>query len=193
MWHIRSSSWRRPLFVAASGTAVALVELWNHQDDEGRLVRHSKHAKSVASSETSLRKFNIDYPLHIPSCQCERVQPTPTQKAAIQRRATIRALNATSTPLRNLNAIYKIDWNNHLGEGSFGSVYFATNRETGEKVALKKIPKKFTNSASFQNEMNALLQIRRNGGHPNICSLRENFEDGQYYYVVLDLVSGTSV
>jgi len=189
MWRIRSSSWRRPLFVAATGTAVALVELWN-QDDEVKLVRNNKSAKAVASSETSFRQFKIEPPLYISSCQCEKVQPTPTQKAAIQRRATIHALNATSTPLRNLNAIYKINWKNHLGEGAFGSVYLATNRETGEKVALKKIPKKFTNSASFQNEMNALLQIRTNGGHPNICSLRENFEDHLHYYVVLDLVSG---
>ena len=38
--------------------------------------------------------------------------------------------------------------------------------------------------------MEALLHIRQHGGHPNICRLRENFDEGQYYYLILDLVSG---
>ena len=55
---------------------------------------------------------------------------------------------------------------------------------------MKKIGKKFTNDVSFQREMNALMHIRNNGGHPNICSLRENFSEGDNYILVLDLVSG---
>jgi serine/threonine protein kinase len=38
--------------------------------------------------------------------------------------------------------------------------------------------------------MNALLQIRAHGGHPNICMLRENFDDQDDYLLVLDLVMG---
>jgi serine/threonine protein kinase len=85
---------------------------------------------------------------------------------------------------------YKVSWRHPLGEGAFGKVYPATHRGTRELVALKKIPKKYTDTNSFQNEMDALLQIRSNGGHPYICSLRENFEDSQHYYLILDLVSG---
>ena len=85
---------------------------------------------------------------------------------------------------------YKIRWNRPLGEGSFGTVFPATDRNTGEQVALKKIPKKFTDDVGFQREMDALLHIRSAGGHPNICALRENFDEGKHYYLSLDLITG---
>ncbi len=187
---------------AAVGTsAVAIVELWCQDPDtksntnDSNILRQETKSREVGNKPLTTNFI----PLSWNHCQCESsssafhaFQASPTQKKAdIQRRATIRLLNATSTPIRNLHATYKVNWDQHLGEGAFGSVYLAVNRRTGEKLALKKIPKKFTDSASFQNEMNALLQVRRNGGHPNICSLRENFEDDKYYYVLLDLVSGT--
>ncbi len=129
------------------------------------------------------------------SCQCEsfpiQSSLTAQSKAAIlSRRATIRILNETSNPIENLHAKYFIDWSRHLGEGAFGQVFLAQNKRTGDKVALKKIPKKFTDNASFQNEVNALFRVEANGGHPYICSIKEIFEDGKYYHLVLDLVSG---
>lgn len=38
--------------------------------------------------------------------------------------------------------------------------------------------------------MNALLHIRAHGGHPNICMLRENFDEQDDYLLVLDLIDG---
>lgn len=38
--------------------------------------------------------------------------------------------------------------------------------------------------------MEALLAIRENGGHPNIAGMQENFDEGEFFYIVLDLVSG---
>ena len=38
--------------------------------------------------------------------------------------------------------------------------------------------------------MDAFLHIRKSGGHPNLCGLRENFDEGDFYYLVLDLVRG---
>ena len=61
---------------------------------------------------------------------------------------------------------------------------------TDRLCALKKIPKEFTVDAEFQREMNALLHIRAHGGHPNICMLRENFDEQDDYLLVLDLVDG---
>ncbi len=217
MWNLRHLSRQRRNLTAAAAvgtSAIAIVELWchdaNNTNDSNILRRQEtteRNPNENKSSNIINNKWGMDDSLIISKnlimpraqnhCQCEAAsafQASPTQKKAdIQRRATIRLLNATSTPIRNLHATYKVNWNQHLGEGAFGSVYLAVNRRTGEKLALKKIPKKFTDSASFQNEMNALLQVRRNGGHPNICSLRENFEDDKYYYVLLDLVSGTYV
>lgn len=74
--------------------------------------------------------------------------------------------------------------------GAYGDVYLCKERQTGESLALKKIPKEFTEDAEFQREMNALLHIRAHGGHPNICMLRENFDEQDDYLLVLDLVDG---
>lgn len=91
---------------------------------------------------------------------------------------------------RGLNDKYKVDWNTVLGEGAYGSVHPARLAATGEKVALKKIAKRFTNSSTFKNETEALLRIYDNGGHPNISGLRDMYEDSTHFYLILDLISG---
>mmetsp|Transcript_7856 Transcript_7856/g.12467 ORF Transcript_7856/g.12467 Transcript_7856/m.12467 type:complete len:836 (-) Transcript_7856:441-2948(-) len=91
---------------------------------------------------------------------------------------------------------YAVDWNQPLGVGAFGGVFAAEDRVTGRKVAIKQIPKHCTEYASFQREMEALAQIARAGGHPNINSLRETFvgsHDDDNYYLVLDLLAGKEV
>ena len=90
----------------------------------------------------------------------------------------------------SLRSMYKVDWKKPLGQGGFGAVYAATNRKTGETVALKQISKKYTDNVGFQREMEAFLHLRRAGGHPNICGLHENFDEGNYFYFSLDLISG---
>ena len=60
----------------------------------------------------------------------------------------------------------------------------------GNLVAIKQISKRHTSDSIFQREMDAFLHIRMAGDHPNICGLRENFDEGDYYYLVLDLIQG---
>ena len=59
-----------------------------------------------------------------------------------------------------------------------------------DKVALKKISRRFTSSAGFQTETDALLRIFDNGGHPNISGLRDMYDDHNYFYLIMDLVAG---
>jgi len=77
-----------------------------------------------------------------------------------------------------------------MTEGAYGSVHPARLATTGEKVALKKISKRFTNSSSFRRETEALLRIYDCGGHPNISGLRDMYEDSTHFYLILDLISG---
>jgi hypothetical protein len=112
--------------------------------------------------------------------------PMPSRLA---RSRTIQHMEDMSTK-ETLASKYKVAFDQALGEGGFGAVYIGTDRKTGEQVAIKKIPKRLTNDASFQKEMNAFLHIRQGGGHPNICGLRENFDEGDHYYLVMDLISG---
>ena len=106
----------------------------------------------------------------------------------LNRRLTLRRMNSEATE-NTVEALYKID-PDPLGEGAYGEVYFATNKRTGEGVALKKISKEYTDELEFQREMNALLHIRACGGHPNICQLRENFEEDDNFILILDLIRG---
>ena len=74
---------------------------------------------------------------------------------------------------RGLHEKYNVEWDTVLGEGAYGSVHPARLALTGEKVALKKISKRYTNSSDFFSETDALLRIYDNGGHPNISGLRD--------------------
>lgn len=131
---------------------------------------------SLSSHDGSIRTFNE--PLSI-----------PVRQVSIQRHRTIQKLENAAMK-ETLQKKYKVNWREPLGEGAFGAVYKGIDRRSGEEVAIKKISKRFTDNASFQREMDALLRIREAGGHPNICGMRENYDEGGYYYLVLDLVSG---
>jgi serine/threonine protein kinase len=90
-----------------------------------------------------------------------------------------------------LQSRYRVQWKQPLGEGAFGAVYIGTDVDTGERVAVKQISKSHTDNVTFQREMDALLHIRQQGGHPNICGMREHFDSqGPFYTLVLDLVAG---
>jgi serine/threonine protein kinase len=77
-----------------------------------------------------------------------------------------------------------------LGEGAFATVYLGTDKRTGERVAVKRIGRAYTDEECFKREMRALQHISQFGGHPNICSLHDYYEDDAAYYVVLDYVRG---
>jgi len=86
---------------------------------------------------------------------------------------------------------YDVDWEAPpLGEGGFSLVYLGKDKESKEKVAVKKIAKRYTEKDSFLNEMRALLHIKAYGGHPHIAGLKEEFEEGDYYYIIQELVNG---
>jgi calcium/calmodulin-dependent protein kinase I len=53
---------------------------------------------------------------------------------------------------------------------------------------------KFTDSTTFQREMDNLLYLEKTGGgHHNICLMREHFDDPSdpdHFYLILDLIEG---
>eukprot|EP00826_Nyctotherus_ovalis_P011704 TRINITY_DN1304_c0_g2_i3.p1 TRINITY_DN1304_c0_g2~~TRINITY_DN1304_c0_g2_i3.p1 ORF type:complete len:340 (+),score=71.15 TRINITY_DN1304_c0_g2_i3:122-1141(+) len=76
-----------------------------------------------------------------------------------------------------------------LGEGSFGVVYEAIHKETGQKRAIKYISR---SSASLEDEVKILkeIQILKQMDHPNIVKLYEFYADSHSYYMVTELVEG---
>ena len=106
----------------------------------------------------------------------------PAKNIMLHRLRSVRA--------RDMNDKYVILWEKVLGEGAYGSVHPAYDINTGEKVALKKISKRFTNNKNFKTETDALLRIFDNGGHPNISGLRDMYEDFNSFFLIMDLVKG---
>jgi len=129
---------------------------------------------------------------HYSECQSNTTPITATKSEDISKAPprNVTAHRMRSLRARNLDDKYKVDWKTVLGEGAYGSVHPARVANTGEKVALKKISKRYTDTSSFRRETDALLRIYSNGGHPSISGLRDMYEDYDHYYLVMDLVSG---
>jgi len=76
-----------------------------------------------------------------------------------------------------------------LGEGKFGLVRMGIHRKTQEKVAIKIIKKeKMTN-----NDLELIkseLDIMKLCHHPNIIRLLDHFENAEYIFLVMELMSG---
>jgi len=143
-----------------------------------------RYTKALEEKEALDRYYRFNFAQNQTLCE-----PKLRPSADLRRFQTLRKLEENSTK-ESLNSRYDVDWDTPIGEGSFGLVYVAKDRKTSDKVAVKKISKRYTNEDEFYREMNALLHLRKAGGHPGICSLREHFNERGHYYVILDLVSG---
>uniref|UniRef100_A0A6U6L9S7 Uncharacterized protein n=1 Tax=Odontella aurita TaxID=265563 RepID=A0A6U6L9S7_9STRA len=143
------------------------------------------HKYVVSDAMKLLSRFRLNS--RPPVCNCD----TQRSRRDLQRSQTIRRMDIVATKGKTLESRYSVDRSAPpLGEGAFGAVHLATDRLTGEHVALKRIPKRMTDDEAFQREMNALIRISSLGGHPNICALRENFIEGPDYSLILDYISG---
>lgn len=165
---------RTTLVAAATSTAAAsAVALLTRTDEEDTGSHHQDtHQSWLLTAITSCEGAFLSNPF-----------------PRLRRHSTVEQLEKTATK-SSLESSYNVDWNNPLGEGSFGKVYSAVDKKTGERVAVKKISKTFTDDRAFQREMDALLLLRESGGHPNICGMRANYDEGEYYYIVMDFVGG---
>lgn len=67
-----------------------------------------------------------------------------------------------------------------LGRGQFGTVCLATDKATGELVAIKRIPRAFVKESSFREETEAHRDV---SNHPNIVGLKVPSPYGNRVYV----------
>lgn len=153
----------------------------------GCLMIYSKSALRNESSAEGFQEQSLPYVLPQFTTKAESLQSLRFNQNEARNVMLHRKRSAAG---RDLHTKYKVDWKTVLGEGAYGSVYPARLACTGEKVALKKISKRHTNSSAFLNETAALLRIYDNGGHPNISGLRDMYEDYSHFYLILDLIKG---
>ncbi|KAL7480553.1 hypothetical protein ACHAW6_006241 [Cyclotella cf. meneghiniana] len=181
-----SASVARSSMAAGAAVLLALASGRQLENDD------NVEANDPLSGETHVPKTPISSLSAIPAtsiCQCELSAHLPTNDMRLRRAVTSKLMAAEATA-KNFFSLYEVDFDHPLGSGAYGDVYLCRERSSGEECALKKIPKEFTEHVEFQREMNALLHIRAHGGHPNICMLRENFDEEDDYLLVLDLVMG---
>ena len=93
-----------------------------------------------------------------------------------------------ATPIKDINKIYDIG--RILGEGGYGQVVFATRRADSKTVALKCIPKEWTDSDGFKCEIEVLQKLNDAGGHPHVCCMYDFLEDEDNFYMALELIEG---
>ena len=76
-----------------------------------------------------------------------------------------------------------------IGEGYFGKVQKAINKETKKEYAVKVINKSklsLKNYKLIKHETNIMKLLH----HPHIVSLEDYFEDDEYIYIIMELLSG---
>jgi len=74
-----------------------------------------------------------------------------------------------------------------IGEGSFGKIFSAQHKDTGQKVAIKLV--KTTEAAMYENELTIYTKLHKSSisSISSISSLFAAGIEGPYYYLVLDL------
>lgn len=196
-WHRRATTGRRgpyhhhherllaverllaPALVVAA--AVLVQTITSHEERETATRRlHRHHASSSIITTTTACEF-----MSMPRFLSGRAPQSPTPVEFMDREAK---------PTDDLHRRYDLSGfdSSIMGVGAFGAVGRALCRETGRPVALKKLPKASTSDAAVARELQALIQIRQAGGHPNLNAFREHFDDETHdaYYLVLDVVEG---
>lgn len=98
----------------------------------------------------------------------------------------------------DINQLYKMK--TVLGSGTYSVVKLATDRRTGEEVAIKVITKAHLSGddavslnvgkkerVDLQREVSIMSLLRQ---HPNVVNIKGFYQDADYYYVVQELCSG---
>lgn len=97
-------------------------------------------------------------------------------------------INTVSLNKKKITSEYKICLNT-LGIGSFGEVRKAKHLNTNENRAIKIISKK---ECSYIEQIRIMeeIEILKHLDHPNIVKIYEFFEDDNFLYIVMELISG---
>lgn len=79
-----------------------------------------------------------------------------------------------------------------IGEGTFGKVFRAVNKATGQEYAIKSIDKQ-TLSQDEVNSMHLEVEIISQVDHPNIVRAYEFFDEPKTLHVVMEIMLGGEV
>lgn len=78
--------------------------------------------------------------------------------------------------LRRSLQFYTVESGETLGRGQFGTVCKATDKATGEVVAVKRVPRTMASEAHFREEADV---HREACSHPNVVGMKVTLEKGE--------------
>ncbi|CAM9853234.1 unnamed protein product [Ectocarpus fasciculatus] len=90
-------------------------------------------------------------------------------------------------PLRRIDEFYTVRSDETLGRGQFGTVTTATDKATGEVVAVKCVPRSEASEAHFREETDVHREV---ASHPNVVGLKGIYADEDCWYLVMELAEG---
>lgn len=101
---------------------------------------------------------------------------------------------AVATPHAGLSK-YDLDSTSLLGYGSFGKVLRGRNKVSGSVCAVKQIEKSSRNRVSVSSKpaVRSEIDIMQRLSHPHLVKLIDHFEDGDFYYLAMELCSGGKI
>lgn len=76
-----------------------------------------------------------------------------------------------------------------IGEGKFGVVKLGVHKKTKEKVAIKIIKKESMNTTDIEL-VKSEIDIMKLCRHPNIVTLLDHFENSEYIFIIMELLTG---
>ncbi|KAI8542211.1 hypothetical protein RHMOL_Rhmol08G0120400 [Rhododendron molle] len=163
------------------------------------------HAGSVFSYQMSLEgksAFSVESsPLHSPRVspqRCPRSPSGPTSPTAHRLPLPPGATSPTKIPpVSPIVMPIKSQWQKGklIGRGTFGSVYVASNRETGALCAMKEVELFFDDpkSAECIKQLEQEIKVLSNLKHPNIVQYYGSEVDGDRLYIYLEYVHPGSI
>ena len=78
-----------------------------------------------------------------------------------------------------------------IGEGTYGKVFKAQEKETGRVVAIKKFKQKEDEDSHVRKTMMREIRILREYKHINIVNLRDVFREKGKLFLIFDYVQQT--
>jgi calcium-dependent protein kinase len=85
--------------------------------------------------------------------------------------------------------VYEVHGSSKLGKGSYGSVYLATHRVTGDERAVKVMNVERVTSY-YLRKLHTEIEILKAVDHPNIIKLKDVFFGKRSVYLITDLCRG---
>ena len=81
----------------------------------------------------------------------------------------------------------------HIARGGMADVYEARDLLLGRRVAVKVLHSQFSSDEAFVKRFRREAQAAANLSHPNIVSIFDWGEDGETYFIVMELIEGRTL